>query len=52
MIRNRFESVGETMEIARDRELFNQIMVTADTLEEDLRLGKLYSLADAFADEE
>jgi hypothetical protein len=39
----------ETLEIAMDRKLFNQILAGADTLEEDLRLGKLHSLEKAFA---
>ena len=50
-IRRRLESLVETLEIAMDRKLFNQIMAAADTLEEDLRLGKLHSLEDAFAEE-
>jgi hypothetical protein len=47
----RLESVVETLEIAMDRKLFNQILAAADTLEEDLRLGKLHSLEDAFAED-
>jgi hypothetical protein len=49
-IRKRLESLVETLEIAMDRKLFNQILAAADTLEEDLRLGKLHSLEDAFAE--
>src|SRR6266849_1121216 len=49
-IRKQLESVVETLEIAMDRKLFNQILAAADTLEEDLRLGKLHSLEDAFAE--
>ena len=45
------ESLDETQEIATDRKLFNQILAARDTLEEDLRLGKLHSLYDAFAEE-
>lgn len=45
------EAVVETLEIAMDRKLFNQILAAADTLEDDLRLGKLHSLEDAFAEE-
>ena len=50
-IRKRLEAVVETLEIAMDRKLFNQILTAADTLEEDLRLGKLHSLEDAFAED-
>ena len=50
-IRKQLEAVVETLEIAMDRKLFNQILQAADTLEEDLRLGKLHSLEDAFAED-
>ena len=50
-IRRKIESLVETLEIAMDRKLFNQILAAADTLEEDLRLGKLHSLEDAFAED-
>ena len=51
VIRSKLESRFETQDIASDRRLFKQILAGADTLEEDLRLGKLYSLEDAFAEE-
>ena len=50
-IRRKLENLVETLEVAMDRKLFNQILAAADTLEEDLRLGKLHSLEDAFAEE-
>jgi predicted Ser/Thr protein kinase len=50
-IRRNLEAVVETLEIAMDRKLFNQILAAADSLEEDLRLGKLHSLEDAFAED-
>jgi hypothetical protein len=50
-IRQQLEAVVETLEIAMDRKLFNQILAAADTLDDDLRLGKLHSLDDAFAEE-
>ncbi len=50
-LRQRLEAVVETLEIVMDRRLFNQILAAADTLDEDLRLGKLHSLEDAFAEE-
>lgn len=49
-IRRKLDSLVETLEIAMDRKLFNQILAAADTLEEDLRSGKLHSLEDAFAE--
>ena len=49
-LRRKLESLVETLEIAMDRKSFNQILTAADTLEEDLRLGKLHSLEDAFAE--
>ena len=49
-IRRQLESVLETLEIAMDRKLFNQILAAADTLEEDLRSGKLHSLEDVFGE--
>jgi hypothetical protein len=50
-IRKKLESLVETLEIAMDRKLFNQILAAADTLESDLRAGKLHSLEEAFAEE-
>ena len=50
-IHKKLENLVETLEIALDRKLFNQILAAADTLEEDLRLGKLHSLEDAFAED-
>jgi len=50
-IRQQLEAVVETLEITMDGKLFKQILAAADTLDEDLRLGKLHSLDDAFAEE-
>jgi hypothetical protein len=50
-ISRKLDSLVETLEIAMDRKLFNQILAAADTLEEDLRLGKLHSLEDVFAED-
>jgi hypothetical protein len=50
-IRRKLDNLVETLEVAMDRKLFNQILAAADTLEEDLRLGKLHSLEDAFAED-
>ena len=45
------QSLIETLEITADRRLFNQIMSVADTLDEDLRLGRLAGIEEAFADD-
>lgn len=45
------DSLRETLEIAMDRKLFQQILAAADTLEQDLRAGKLHSLEEAFEEE-
>jgi molecular chaperone GrpE (heat shock protein) len=50
-IRKRLNSITETLEIVMDQKLFKQILASSDTLEEDLRLGKLHSLEDAFAED-
>ena len=50
-MRSDLENLIETLEIAMDRKLFNQILAAADTLETDLRTGRLHSLEDAFAEE-
>jgi hypothetical protein len=50
-LRTKLESLVETLEIVMDRKLFNQILAASETLEEDVRLGKLHSLEDAFAEE-
>ena len=43
-------SLTETLEIMADQKLFQQIMMVADTLDEDLRLGKLHSFEEAFGE--
>lgn len=47
-IRDRLESVIETLEIAMDQKLFKRILAVADTLEDDLRTGSLHSIEEAF----
>ena len=47
----RYSSLLETLEITVDRKLFNQIMAVADSLEEDLRQGRLHSFEEAFGEE-
>jgi hypothetical protein len=47
----RYSSLLETIEITVDRKLFNQIMAVADSLDEDLRQGKLHSFEEAFGEE-
>jgi hypothetical protein len=44
-------AVIETLEITSDRKLFKQILGVAENLEEDTRLGRLHSFAEAFGEE-
>jgi len=50
-LRKKLDGLVETLEIAMDRKLFNQILAAANTLEEDVRMGKLHSLEEAFAED-
>jgi hypothetical protein len=47
----RNSALSETLEITLDRKLFSQILAAADTLEKDLRSGKLHSFEEAFEEE-
>jgi hypothetical protein len=47
-ILTKFRAAIETLEITTDTKLFNQILRTAETIDEDLRLGRLHSLQEAF----
>jgi hypothetical protein len=47
----RNSALSETLEITLDRKLFSQILAAADTLEKDLRSGKLHSFEEAFQEE-
>jgi len=44
-------SVAETLQILANPRLYQQILAAAGTLEEDLRLGRLHSLDEAFGEE-
>jgi fructose-1-phosphate kinase PfkB-like protein len=44
-------AAGETLAITMDKKLFSQILRAADTLDEDIRLGKLRSFEEAFGEE-
>ncbi len=48
---SKLESTIETLEIMLDRRLFNQILATADVLEERVRQGKLHSFEEVFPEE-
>jgi len=50
-LRKELSNLAETLQIAMDRKLFNQILGAAATLDEDLRLGKLHSVEEAFSEE-
>lgn len=44
-------SLVETLEVTTDRKLFAQILRAASSLEDDTRLGKLHSFAEAFGED-
>ncbi|MCP5119514.1 MAG: hypothetical protein GY953_52610 [bacterium] len=46
-----FRAIMETLEITMDGPLFQQIMAAAETVDEDLRLGKLQSIDQVFSEE-
>ncbi len=46
-----FESMAETLEIMADRRLFEQILAAGETLEADLKGGKLHRFEEAFPGE-
>ncbi len=47
----RLRSVLATLEITSDQKLFNQILGSIETLEENTRRGKLHSFEEAFGEE-
>ena len=47
-VMDRLASALETLEIMMDKRLFNNIMRSMDTLDEDMRRGRLHSFDDAF----
>jgi hypothetical protein len=47
----RLRSLVETLEIASDQKLFQQILGAAENLEENARLGKLHSFEEAFGED-
>lgn len=47
----KFHATVETLEITADPKLFAQILRAAETIDQDMRLGKLHSFEEAFGDE-
>ena len=47
----KLKALKETLEITVDEKLFGQIMSAASTLDEDIRLGKLHSVDEAFSED-
>jgi hypothetical protein len=47
----RLRSLVETLEIASDPILFNQILGAAKTLDQDVRLGRMHSFAEVFGED-
>jgi len=50
-ILKQLRSAMETLEIAADTKLFNNLLAAAETIDEDLRLGKLYSFEEVVEDD-
>ena len=48
-VMSKLRAAIETLEIATDLKLFNQLLADTKTLDEDIRLGKLHSFEEAFA---
>lgn len=46
----RLKSLRETLEITMDQKLFPRLLAVADKLDENVRLGKLHSIDEAFRD--
>lgn len=47
----KMRSLIETLNIMKDQRLFAQIMKASETIDEDLRLGKLHSFEEAFGED-
>ncbi len=50
-IMEKFRNAMETLEIMSDTKLFTRLLRTARTLDDDVRLGRLRSLEEAFGQE-
>jgi hypothetical protein len=48
---NKLQATVETLEITADPKLFAQILRAAETIDDDARLGRLHSFAEAFGEE-
>ena len=46
----KFRSAVETLEITMDRRLFDRLLAAQDTLDQDIRRGKLHSFEEAFGE--
>ena len=47
----KLQELKDTLEITADPKLFGQILRAADTVDEDIRLGKLHSFEEAFEED-
>jgi CTP:phosphocholine cytidylyltransferase-like protein len=47
----KLRSAMETMNVMKDQRLFAQILKASETIDEDIRLGKLHSFEEAFGEE-
>ena len=50
-LRRQLKIAVDTLQITMDVKLFKRLLKTAETLEEDTRLGKLYSVEEVFEDD-
>ena len=50
-LQEKLKSLSETLQITMDSKLFSQILRASATVDEDIRLGKLHSLEEAFREE-
>ena len=50
-IMHRLKASVETLEVAMDKRLLKNIMAAAQTLDDDLRLGKLHSMDEVFSED-
>ena len=47
----KLKSAIETMNVIKDQKLFNQLMKASQSMDDDIRLGRLHSFEEAFGEE-
>jgi hypothetical protein len=48
----KLQSAMETLHVMKDQRLFSQILKASETIDENIRLGKLHSFEEAFGEDE